>query len=146
MAKFRTDQIHNIAVLGHGSSGKTMLTESLLHMTGATTRLGRIEDGTTASDWDPEEQRRNISVNLAVIPIEFEGNYINLIDTPGYQDFVGEVISALHAAEAGLLIVDAVSGVEVGTELVWDQLTELKKPRIIFVNLFCQSILSIHDW
>lgn len=134
MAKFRTDQIHNIAVLGHGSSGKTMLTESLLHMTGATTRLGRIEDGTTASDWDPEEQRRNISVNLAVIPIEFEGNYINLIDTPGYQDFVGEVISALHAAEAGLLIVDAVSGVEVGTELVWDQLTELKKPRIIFVN------------
>lgn len=134
MAKFSTNQIHNIAVLGHGSSGKTMLTEALLYMTGGSTRLGRIEDGTTSSDWDSEEQRRGISLNLSVIPIEFEGNRINLIDTPGYQDFVGEVISALHASEAGLLIVDAVAGVEVGTELVWDRLIELKKPRIIFVN------------
>ncbi|MFN8446427.1 MAG: elongation factor G [Caldilineaceae bacterium] len=134
MTKFRTDQIHNIAVLGHGSSGKTMLTEALLHLTGGSTRLGHIEEGTTSSDWDAEEHRRGISLNLSVIPIEFEGNRINLVDTPGYQDFVGEVISALHACEAGLLIVDAVAGVEVGTELVWERLNELKKPRIIFVN------------
>jgi elongation factor G len=134
MAKFRTDQIHNVAILGHGGSGKTMLTEALLYKTGATNRLGRIEDGTTVSDWDAEEQRRNISINLSVIPIDFEGQRINLIDTPGYQDFVGETISALQVSEAGLMIVDAQAGVQVGTELAWDRLNETKKPRIIFIN------------
>ncbi len=134
MAKFRTDQIRNVAVLGHGGSGKTMLTEALLFKTGATSRLGRIEDGTTTGDWDPEEQRRTISINLSIIPLELEGQRVNLIDTPGYQDFVGEVISALHVTEAGLIIVDAVAGVEVGTELVWDRVSETGKPRIIFVN------------
>lgn len=134
MAKLQTQQIRNVAVLGHGGSGKTSLTEALLFKTGATTRMGRVEDGTTQSDWDPEEQRRQISVNLSVIPVESNGYHINLIDTPGYQDFVGEVISALHAAEAGLILVDAVAGCEVGTELVWDRLNELKKPRIIVIN------------
>ena len=134
MAKFRTDQIRNVAVLGHGGSGKTSLTEALLYKTGAISRAGRVEDGTTASDWDSEEQRRGISINLAVVPIEFEETKINLIDTPGYLDFVGEVVGALHIAEAGLVLVDAVAGAEVGTELAWDRLTELNKPRIIFVN------------
>lgn len=134
MAKFRTDQIRNVAILGHGGSGKTSLTEALLFKMGMTSRMGRVEDGTTVSDWDPEEQRRGISINQSIIPIEADNLKINMIDVPGYQDFVGEVLSALHVAEAALLVVDAVAGVEVGTELAWDYLNERKKPRIIFVN------------
>ena len=134
MAKFRTDQIRNVAILGHGGSGKTSLTEALLLKMGITSRMGRVEDGSTVSDWDPEEQRRGISINQSIIPIEVDGLKINLIDVPGYQDFVGEVLSALHVAEAALLVLDAVAGVEVGTELAWDYLNERQKPRIIFVN------------
>ncbi len=134
MAKYRTDQIRNVAILGHGSAGKTSLTEALLFKTGAINRMGRVEDGSTVSDWDPEEQRRQISINLSVVPIEIDNLKVNLIDVPGYQDFVGEVRSALHVAEAALVVVDAVAGVEVGTELAWDYLNEQKKPRIIFVN------------
>lgn len=134
MAKFRTDQIRNVAILGHGGSGKTSLTEALLFKAGTTSRMGRVEDGSTVSDWDPEEQRRGISINQSIIPIEIDNLKINLIDVPGYQDFVGEVLNALHVAEAALLVVDAVAGVEVGTELAWDYLNEHGKPRIIFVN------------
>jgi len=134
MAKYRTDEIRNVAILGHGSAGKTSLTEALLFKTGAINRMGRIEDGSTVSDWDQEEQRRQISINLSVVPIEVDNLKVNLIDVPGYQDFVGEVRSALHVAEAALVVVDAVAGVEVGTELAWDYLNEQKKPRIIFVN------------
>ena len=134
MAKFNTTQIRNVAILGHGGSGKTTLTEALLFKTGVTTRIGRVEDGTTTADWDPEEQRRGLSINLSVIPIEFETLKINFIDTPGYLDFMGEQISALHVAEAGLVLVDAVAGAEVGTELAWDLLNEQKHPRLIFIN------------
>ena len=134
MAKFKTDQIRNVALLGHGGAGKTTLTEALLYKTGATSRMGRVEDGSTVSDWDAEEHRRGISINLAVVPVEFDNLKLNLIDAPGYQDFVGEVISALFAAEAGLVVVDAVSGCQVGTELAYDRLRELEKPRIVFVN------------
>ncbi len=134
MAKFSTAQIRNVAVLGHGGSGKTTLAEALLFKTGVTTRLGRVEDGTTVGDWDLEEQRRGLSINLSVIPIEFENLKLNLIDTPGYLDFSGEQISALHVAEAGLIVVDSVAGAEVGTELAWDKLNEEKRPRIIFIN------------
>ncbi len=134
MTSFRTDQIRNVALLGHGGSGKTSLSEALLFRTKAITRLGRIEDGSTASDWDPEEHRRGISINVAVIPFVFDHNKINLLDTPGYLDFVSEVVSGLHAAEAGLLLVDGVAGAEVGAELAWDRLNALQKPRIIFVN------------
>lgn len=134
MASLTTKNIRNVAVLGHGNSGKTSLTEALLFKTGAISRVGRVEDGTTAADWDPEEQRRQTSINLSVLPLEYHGHHINLIDTPGYLDFVGEVIGALHAAEAGLIVVDAVAGCEVGTELAWDRLSELNKPRIIFIN------------
>lgn len=134
MAKYKTEQIRNVALLGHGGAGKTTLTEALLYKTGVITRMGRVEDGSTVSDWDVEEHRRGISINLSVIPVEFENIKLNLIDAPGYQDFVGEVISALHAAEAGLLVVDAVAGCQVGTELAYDRLRELQKPRIVFVN------------
>ncbi len=132
MAKFGTDQIHNVAVLGHGGSGKTTIAEALIFRTGATNRMGRVEDGSTISDWDAEEQRRGISINLSVVPFETATARINLIDTPGYVDFVGEVNAALHVAEAGLVLVDAVAGVEVGTELAWDRLRDLEKPTHLF--------------
>jgi elongation factor G len=123
-----------VALLGHGGSGKTTLAEALLLKTGAIGRMGRVEDHSTVSDWDPEEHRRGISINLSIIPVEFQETKINLIDAPGYQDFAGEVISALHAAEAGLVLVDAVSGCQVGTELAYDRLKDLGKPRLMFVN------------
>jgi len=134
MAKFRTDQIRNIAVLGHSSSGKTTLTEALLYKTGAISRMGTVEDGSTVSDWDDEEQKRGISINMSVIPVEFEGYKLNFLDTPGYLDFMGEIISALHVSEATLLLVDAVSGVEVGTELAWDRVSEVNQTTVVFVN------------
>ncbi len=134
MAKYKTEQIRNVALLGHGGSGKTTLAEALLLKTGVIGRLGRVDDGSTVSDWDPEEQRRGISISASIIPVEFENTKINLLDAPGYQDFIGEVISALHAAEAGLVLVDAVSGCQVGTELAYERLKELGKPRLMFVN------------
>jgi len=134
MAKYRTDQIRNVAILGHGSSGKTSLTEALLFKTGAISRMGRVEDGTTVADWDPEEQRRGISINQSIIPLKTDELKINLIDVPGYQDFVGELLSALHVAEAALIVIDGVAGVQVGTELAWDYLNESRKPRIVFIN------------
>ncbi len=134
MTKYTTGQLRNIAIVGHGSSGKTTIVESMLHRTGASSRLGRVEDGTTVSDWDSEEHRRGISINLAVVPVDFDNVRLNFIDTPGYLDFVGEMISGVKVAEAALVLVDAVAGVEVGTELAWDRLDELHKPRIVFVN------------
>ena len=134
MAKFRTEQIRNVALLGHSGSGKTSLAEALLYKTGGISRMGKVEEGNTVSDWDEEEQRRGISISLSVIPVEFRDTKVNLLDTPGYLDFGGEVISALYAAEAGLVLVDAVSGAEVGTELAWDRLVADDKPRIIFIN------------
>ncbi|MCP4196102.1 MAG: elongation factor G [Proteobacteria bacterium] len=134
MKVYTSDKIRNIALLGHGGSGKTMLAEAMIHATGATNRLGRIEDGTTVSDWDEEEIKRTQSINSSLIPCEWKNNKINILDTPGYPDFVGEVISALRVTEVGLVVVDAVSGVEVGTELAWQQLDLASKPRCIFIN------------
>jgi len=131
---WRTEQILNVALLGHGGSGKTSLCEALLFKTKAISRLGRVEDGTTTADWDSEEHRRTISINLSVIPVEFENYKLNFLNTPGYLDFAGEVASALHVADAALVLVDAVAGCEVGTELAWDRLQETQKPRIFFVN------------
>lgn len=134
MAKLRTDKIRNVTLLGHSGSGKTSLTEILLYKSGTISRRGRVEDGTTVSDWDAEEQRRGISINLSVIPIDHGDFRVNLLDTPGYLDFVSEVVSGLHAAEAGLILVDAVAGAEVGTELAWDRVIEAGKPRMFFIN------------
>lgn len=134
MADFSTDNIRNVTFLGHGSSGKTSLVEALLFNGGGSSRVGRVEDGSTVSDWDEEEQRRGISINLSVVPVEFQNSKLNLVDTPGYLDFVGEVISGLSVSEAGLVLLDSVAGVEVGTELAWEQLDAVEKPRMIFVN------------
>jgi elongation factor G len=134
MKEYGTGSIRNVALVGHGSSGKTSLAEALLNNTGATTRIGKIEDGTTASDFDEEEIRRKISIYTSVIPCEYQNHKINLLDTPGFTDFVGEVKSALRVAEAVMVLVDAVSGVEVGTELVWQYADERSLPRFVVIN------------
>lgn len=134
MKVYSSDKIRNIALMGHSGSGKTILAEAMIHATGATSRMGRVEDGTTISDWDDEEISRSQSINTSLIPCEWDGHKINVLDTPGYPDFIGDVISALRVSEVGMIVVDAVSGVEVGTELAWQQLNEENKPRFIFIN------------
>ncbi|MFO7743452.1 MAG: elongation factor G [Anaerolineae bacterium] len=131
---YHTEQLRNVVLLGHGSSGKTSLAEAMVYSSGAINRMGSVEDGTTVSDYDEEERRRHISLNLALVPVEWQGHKINVIDTPGYTDFVGEVKSAVRVADGALVVVDAVSGVEVGTELVWKFADEQNLPRMIVVN------------
>ena len=120
MKEYSTEFIRNIALASHSSSGKTMLAEALLHFTGGSTRLGKVEDGSTISDFEDEEHRRGISLSTSVIPVEYRDHKINLLDTPGYSDFIGEVISALRVADGAVLLVDSVAGVEVGTEAAWN--------------------------
>jgi elongation factor G len=134
MKEYTTDSIRNIALVSHGSAGKTMLAEAFLHFTGATTRLGRIEDGTTVSDFEEEEIRRGISLSTSVIPVEYRGSKINVLDTPGYTDFVGEVISALRIADSAAVVVDSVSGAEVGTEIALSYCDVFKIPRLVIIN------------
>lgn len=134
MKDYTTEQIRNAVLIGHSSTGKTALAEAALFVSGGTTRLGKVEDGTTVSDFDPDEQKRKISISLAVVPCEWAGHKINIIDTPGYPDFVGEVISGIRAADFGVVVVDAVSGVQVGTELVWRHADAANLPRLVFVN------------
>lgn len=111
-----------------------MLAEAMLHVTGGTTRLGKIEDGTTVSDFEDEEIRRGISLSTSVIPVEYRDVKINLLDTPGYLDFVGEVISALRVADGAIVLIDSVSGVEVGTEITWQYLDRFNLPRLVVIN------------
>jgi elongation factor G len=134
MNEYKADKIRNVVLVGHSSSGKTSLAEALLYATGAVTRLGKVDDNTSVSDFDPEEQRRKISINTSLIPCEWNGYKVNILDTPGYIDFVGEVKSALRVADCAIVVVDAVSGVEVGTELVWQYADEVKLPRILLIN------------
>jgi elongation factor G len=134
MKEYSTEHIRNIALASHSGAGKTILCEALLHFTGATTRMGKIEDGTTASDFDEEEIRRKISLYTAVIPVEYKDTKINFLDTPGYTDFVGEEISAMRVVEGAVLMVDAVNGLEVGTEIAWDYAGKFHLPRFLLVN------------
>ena len=134
MNEYKTDHIRNVALIGHSSSGKTSLAEALLFNTGATTRLGSVDAANSVSDFDPEEQRRKISISTSVVPCEWNGYKINIIDTPGYIDFVGEVKGALRVADVAVILVDAVAGIEVGTELVWQYCEELNLPRVIYIN------------
>ncbi|MCS6909311.1 MAG: elongation factor G [Anaerolineales bacterium] len=134
MKEYGTEAIRNVALVGHSGSGKTSLTEAFLLNTGVTTRLGKVEDGTTVSDFEEEERRRRISISTSVIPLEYRDHKINLLDTPGFTDFVGEVKSALHVVEGALVVVDAVAGVEVGTELVWSYCDEYRLPRFVVIN------------
>lgn len=134
MKEYMTQQVRNIALIGHGSSGKTLFTETLLFLSKATTRRGTIEDGSTVTDFDEEEIRRKISINMGLAPIEWNGIKVNVLDTPGYTDFIGEVIGALHVSDLAVTVVDAASGVEVGTELTWALAEERAMPAAVVVN------------
>ena len=126
MKEYTTEQIRNVALVGHGGSGKTSLVEAMLHTSGATTRLGKVDDGSTVSDYEDEERNRTMSISTALVACEYENHKINLIDTPGFTDFVGEVKSALQVTDAAIMVIDSVAGVEVGTELMWDYCEEYK--------------------
>ena len=119
MKTYSADKIRNVALLGHSSSGKTTLTEAALFATGVTKRQGRVDDGNTVSDFDKEEIARKVSIGTAVVPIEWKDTKFNLLDTPGYFDFIGEMYGAKRASEGSVLLVDASSGIEVGTEKAW---------------------------
>lgn len=134
MKSFPPEKIRNVALVGHGGAGKTTLTEALLLCTGAINRLGRVEDGTTTTDFDAEEVKRKISVSLALAPIEFDGHKINVIDCPGYADFFPEVDAALRVADLAVFVVSAVEGVEVQTEAAWRLAAEREIPRMVFIS------------
>ena len=134
MTIFSSDKLRNVVLLGHGGSGKTLLVDAMLFDTGKVNRLGQVDDGTSVSDWDDEERRRRMSINMSVIPCEWQGYKLNMIDTPGYMDFVGEVISGTRVADAALIVLDSVGGVEVGTEQVWNYADAQELPRLAFVN------------
>ncbi len=134
MQTFPTAKIRNVALVGHGGTGKTTLAEALLFASGGIPRVGRVEDGTTVCDFDPEEARRRLSVSLALAPVEFEGHKINVLDTPGYADFVADVAAAFRVADLAVFVVSAVEGVEVQTEVAWRMADEIGLPRIVFVN------------
>lgn len=134
MKNYKLEQLRNVVLLSHSGAGKTSLAEGMLYGSGAISRLGRVEEGTTVSDYDPEEIRRRISVNTSLVPCEWRGRKVNVLDTPGYADFVGEVKGAVRAADGAVILLDAVSGVEVGTELVWGYADEVDLPRILFIS------------
>lgn len=134
MQTYKYEKIRNVAILGHGSCGKTTLVEAMAYTTGITKRLGRVEDGTTISDYDKEEQKRLFSISATVVPILWEETKINFIDTPGYFDFVGEVEEAVSVADAAVIVVSAKAGVEVGTQKAWDLCERYRLPRMFFVT------------
>jgi elongation factor G len=134
MKEYATEKLRNVALLGHGSSGKTTFAEAMLFASGGSSRIGKVEDGSTVSDYDDEEKRRKQSINMSVVPIEYKDYKINLLDTPGYADFFGEVKSAVRVCDLGLIFVDAVSGVEVGTELAMQAVDDAKIPRAVLVS------------
>ena len=134
MQAYPSEKIRNVALIGHGGCGKTSLMELALFETGVTNRVGTIEDGNTVSDYDKMEIEKGHSINMSIIPIEYKDVKINFIDTPGLLDFSHEMYSAIEAADMALLIVDAGSGVQVGTEKAWDFCKTLKKPTFIMIK------------
>ncbi len=131
---YTTDKIRNVVLLGHGGAGKTSLVESMAYLAGITSRMGKVEDGNTVSDFGKEEQKRQISISTSVVPIEWEGVKINVLDTPGYFDFIGEVEEAISAADAAIIVVSGKAGVEAGTERAWELCEKYKLPRMIYVT------------
>ena len=134
MADFTTENIRNLALIGHGSEGKTTLVEALLFTAGAIDRQGRVEDGNTVIDYDPEEIKRKFSISTALASCEWNGVKFNILDTPGYFDFIGEVQEAVRVADAAIIVLSGKSGLTVGAEKAWKYCEERKIPRIIFIN------------
>src|SRR5881396_1119215 len=127
-------KVRNVGVVGHGGVGKTSLVEALLFTAGAVTRLGKVDDGSTTTDFDPDEIKRKISINTSVAYGDWKGHRVNFIDTPGYGDFIADARAGLRVVDAALVVVDAVAGVQVQTEKVWKFATEYELPRAIVVN------------
>ncbi|MGH2582995.1 MAG: elongation factor G, partial [Anaerolineales bacterium] len=134
MQEYTTENIRNISMVSHSGAGKTMLGEAFLFFTKTINRLGSVGEGTTVADFEAEEQRRRLSLSTAVLPVEYQNHKINLLDTPGAPDFVGETISALSVSDAALVVVDSVAGVQVGTELAWTYCEKFKLPRFVLIN------------
>ncbi len=134
MKKYHTEQIRNVALISHGGAGKTSLTEAMLYTSGAINRLGSVDAGNTTTDYDPDEIKRQVTIGTSLAPVEWAGVKLNLLDTPGFFDFTVDVKSALRVADSAVVVVCAVSGVEVGTEKVWQYAEELELPRIVFIN------------
>ncbi len=134
MPSVTTDRIRNVAVVGHGGSGKTTLIETLLNVIGVTTRLGKVDDGTSILDTDPEEHRRHITINVALAQVMHDGTKINFIDTPGFADFAGDQKAGLRVADSALVVVDGSAGVQVGTQLVWRDLESRTMPRVVVIS------------
>ncbi|MBU4533820.1 MAG: elongation factor G [Eubacteriales bacterium] len=134
MKNYTVDKIRNVGVVAHGGAGKTSLTEAMLFNTGVLSRLGRIEDGTTTSDYHPEEAKKGMTIHTSIVPVEWKGVKLNLLDTPGFTDFVGEVRAALRVSDAALFVVSAVDSVEVMTEVFWDDADKQELPRMVFLN------------
>ncbi|HEX8968927.1 MAG TPA: elongation factor G [Chloroflexota bacterium] len=132
MKEYAPAQLRNVGLFSHGGAGKTTLSEALLFRAGAITRMGSVEDGNTTTDFDPDELRRQMSVSLAVAPLEWQGHKINLLDTPGYADFYGEVAEAARVADGALILIDGVAGPQVGTDAVWKRTSHL--PRLLVIN------------
>ncbi len=145
MKEYATENIRNVALIGHGSTGKTSLSEAMLFSAKTINRLGRVDDGTTTSDFDPDEVRRSSSVNLSVLPFEWQGAKLNILDTPGYADFVGEVKCGVRAADAAVIMVCAASGVQVGTEYAWAYADEQNLPRLVFINRMDRENADFHQ-
>ena len=133
MNVYTTDKIRNVVLLGHGGCGKTSLVEAMAYLSGITSRMGKITDGNTVSDYGKEEQKRQFSISTSIVPIEWSGIKINLLDTPGYFDFVGEVETAAAAADCAIIVVSGKAGIEVGTLKAWDICEKYKLPRMIYV-------------
>ena len=134
MKVYDADHIRNVALVGHQGSGKTMLAEAMLLDTGAIKRMGYIEEGTTVSDYHASEKERGMSVFSSLLHVEYGGNKINVIDTPGYPDFVGEVASSLHVVDSALFVINATDGVQVGTELAWRAAVKESTPSMFVIN------------
>ena len=134
MNVYTTDKIRNVVLLGHGGAGKTSLAEAMAYLAGLTSRMGKVTDGNTVSDFGKEEQKRKFSISTSLIPLEWEGVKINILDTPGYFDFVGEVEEAVSAADAAIIVVSGKAGMEVGTEKAWELCEKYKLPRMVFVT------------
>lgn len=134
MKNYQTRQLKNVGIFAHGSAGKTSLVEAMLFNTGAINRLGRVEDGTTTSDYHPEEVKKQITIHTSIVPCEWKENKLNLLDTPGFSDFISDVKGALRVVDGALFVICAVAGVEVQTELIWGMADERRMPRAVFVN------------
>ena len=134
MKEYGTESIRNLALVSHGGAGKTSLGEAMLHAVGAINRMGRVEEGNTVSDFEEEEIRRTQSLSTSLLPVEFKDHKLNVLDTPGFTDFVGEAISALSVADGAIMLVDSVAGVEVGTEVLWTHCERFGLPRVVVIS------------